>query len=271
MRKIDTFDIALANFNYYQDNIKSLYPGEYLSLKKDANSLFVESYVGCVGKVFPDDAEEIIPYYEKQDKYYIEVFAKKFYTKQQIKLAVVVIVNVYEKDTNFVEPVREFLGDYTSEPKLWIFGEVMEDYSPKRMSVTKTEKYQDAIEELDEYDDIKFVIAGNRIDVFSPYGRKIGELSKKMSEFYIPLMRDPDKFLTVDLTSINENEEGICKCRVEVSVHEKRILVAEHREQKKEQELKRKKLQKEEDNGCLGILSFISIAILVAILIFNFS
>ncbi len=268
MKKIDTFDIALANFENYQNNIKSLYPGEYLSLKRDGDALFVESYIGCVGKIFPNDAEEILPYFQKDDKYYIEVFAKKFYTKHQIKLAVVVIVNVYEKEADFVEPVHEFLGDYTSESKLWVFGEVMEDYSPKRVGVTKTEKYQDALAELDEYDDVKFVIAGNRIDVFSPYGKKIGELSKKMSEFYIPLMRDPDKFLTTDVTSVNENDEGIYKCRVEVSVHEKRTLVAEHRKQQKEQELKRQE-ELEKSNGCFIAIFVVLLFLLVLFFILS--
>lgn len=255
MKRIDSFDISLSNYNEYQDNIKNLYPGEHLTIQKDTSHLFLKSHIGYIGRVFEDDSEEITPYLEDKNKYYIDAYVKKFYTKEQIKLAVVVIIEVYEKGENFKEPIHEFLGDYVTESKEWVFGNVVEDYSPKNITVTKSTNFQKELSRLDDWDEIKFVISDNIIKVFSPYGSQIGELSKKMSELYIPIMKNPDKFLTINVSSININDDDIYKCRLEVSVYEKKTLIEQKKNTKPQKTKNNKSRTKEikKTKGCLGV------------------
>lgn len=234
------FDIALADYTFYQDDIKSLYPGEHLTIEKSGNKLLVKSYKGTVGKIFAEDTEEITPYVEQQEKYYLDAYVKKFYTKEYIKLAVIIIIDVYEKSEDFKTPKYEFLGDYTSESGEWMWGETMDDDSTRKISVIKSNDKlcQNELSKLDEWDEMKFVINNGIIDVYSPYGCKVGELPKKMSDLYIPIMRNPDRFLTINVSSINQNDNDEYKCRLEVSIYEKKRPLYEN---KKTEEKKLKK------------------------------
>lgn len=219
---VESFDITLNKYQMNQDNIKSLYAGEHLSLaKNDRGAINVSSYLGNVGELWEDDADEVFPYLNHPEKYYINTYVKKFYTKESIKLALVIIIDVYEKDQNFVEPEFEFLGDYVSEPKKWVWGMIMDDFNSQKISVTKSSLYQKEISRLEEWDSIKFIINDNTIDVHSPYGKKIGELSKKMSSLYIPYMRNPDNFLDINVSKVRLTESNELKCRLEVTVYKK--------------------------------------------------
>lgn len=273
MKKIHSFDFSVKNYDFYQDNIKNLYPGEHLTLstlKKDNGYTDVEvkAYFGSVGFLFGEDGNEILKYIENPTMYYIDTYVKKFLIKDAIKLALVVIIDVYEKDENFVEPKYEFLGDYHTDSKKYIWGEIMDEISPMKCSVSGINNFPHIAEELGEWEDCKLVINGDVLDVYSEQGSKFGNLSKQASQKLIPYLKNPDNFLTVNISSIRQNDDDKWSCRLEISIHEKRQTIEERKKQEKEQQ-KQQQIKAQNDTRD-AIWGFI-IALIIIFIIYKCS
>ena len=144
-------DVTLKGYDKYQTFIEKLYPGQPLYLELSVNSngydeILVKSNLGIIGELFSEDGEELLPYLKDPDKFYIKTSLKKHYIKESIKLAVVVIIEVFRKDKDFVAPVPVFLGDYiTNYDKYKVgaikIGELNKENSSKIINYLRNEDY----------------------------------------------------------------------------------------------------------------------------------
>lgn len=286
MKKVSFFDFTIKNSKEHQIAINNLYPGQSLDLRIEVKSngyedLFIYSNFGCVGELFSEDGNDVIPYVKDSGKYYIETKVKKFYKKNS-NLSFVVIITVFEKEENFIEPIYPFLGDYYTDSDKYVFGAVMEEDFPKKYTVSNVNNFINVLKNLDDYDSCKLVRNGDIVDVYSELGDKFGNLSKQTSSLIIKYLENPDTFFTADIHSIKENDEGKWSCRIEIDLYIKKTLKVESGSKQKSDEFidnlnlpknegltgAERKLQKEiekkkEQEGCMKFL--VIVVILLAI------
>lgn len=226
MKRINTFDITIQGHKEYEDNIIKTYPKQYVSLfvKKKSNGyedVFVDSIYGILGELYSNDGYQLIPFLKDTTKYHIEAFIKKIYPKDRIYEAIILIVNVYEKDINFIAPQYKFLGNYISNYDKYDFGYMMTDDDEIKCSISKPN--QEVVDDIDDYDNAKLVINGDIVDIYH-FSELVGNLSKKVSEKIISYLQDENRDVKA-LFRISESRTTYEKrARLEVEIKEKKYL-----------------------------------------------
>ena len=212
-------DVTLKGYDKYQTFIEKLYPDQPLYLEHSVNSngydeVFVKSNLGIIGELFSEDGEVLLPYLKEPDKFYIRTSLKKHYIKESIKLAVVVIIEVFKKDKDFVAPVPVFLGDYITNYDKYIFGfSVGEDYEIT-CSLTKLNK--EGLEDLDEYELVFLKISNEIVEVYKVGAIKIGELNKENSSKIINYLRNEDYAVEARIKKVSES-----RCTIDIIIQRK--------------------------------------------------
>lgn len=212
-------DVTLKGYDKYQTFIEKLYPGQPLYLEHSVNSngydeVFVKSNLGIIGELFSEDVEELLPYLKDPDKFYIKTSLKKHYIKERIKLAVVVIIEVFKKDKDFVAPVPVFLGDYITNYDKYIFGFSIEEDCEITCSLTKLNKEE--LEDLDEYELLFLKISNEIVEVYKVGAIKIGELNKENSSKIINYLRNEDYSVEARIKKVSES-----RCRIDIIIQRK--------------------------------------------------
>nr|DAR62648.1 MAG TPA: hypothetical protein [Caudoviricetes sp.] len=216
-------DVTLKGYDKYQTFIEKLYPGQPLYLEHSVNSngydeVFVKSNLGIIGELFSEDVEELLPYLKDPDKFYIKTSLKKHYIKERIKLAVVVIIEVFKKDKDFVAPVPVFLGDYITNYDKYIFGFSIEEDCEITCSLTKLNKEE--LEDLDEYELLFLKISNEIVEVYKVGAIKIGELNKENSSKIINYLRNEDYAVEARIKKVSES-----RCRIEIFLTKKKYIM----------------------------------------------
>lgn len=246
MERVTILDVVLKGYNDYQRFIEKLYPDQPLFLEISENSngyeqILVKSNLGIIGELYSEDASVLLPYLKKTDKFYIKTSLKKHYIKESIKLAVVVIIEVFKKNNDFIEPVPLFFGDYITNYDKYIFGGYPgEDYDLTYF-LTNLNFYK--LEELNEYDPLFLKIYDDIVEVYRVGRIKTGELNKKASSKIINYLQNQDYSVEAHVKKATEQS-----CSVEFLIKKKRYI-------KKTKYLKDKSLLIEgveviNDNGC---------------------
>jgi len=276
-------DVTLKGYDKYQTFIEKLYPDQPLYLEHSVNSngydeILVKSNLGIIGELFSEDAEVLLPYLKEPDKFYIKTSLKKHYIKERIKLAVVVIIEVFKKDKDFVAPVPVFLGDYITNYDKYIFWSLVgEDQDPEiTCSLTKLNKEE--LEDLDEYDLLFLKISNEIVEVYKVGAIKIGELNKENSSKIINYLRNEDYAVEARIKKVSES-----RCRIEIFLTKKKYIMKTNylkdksllisdgytleediriREEKEKERIERRKKREEQDKklapfGAVGCLSVI--------------
>lgn len=212
-------DVTLKGYDKYQTFIEKLYPGQPLYLELSVNSngydeILVKSNLGIIGELFSEDGEELLPYLKDPDKFYIKTSLKKHYIKERIKLAVVVIIEVFKKDKDFVAPVPVFLGDYITNYDKYIFGFSIEEDCEITCSLTKLNKEE--LEDLDEYELLFLKISNDIVEVYKVGAIKIGELNKENSSKIINYLRNEDYSVEARIKKVSES-----RCRIDIIIQRK--------------------------------------------------
>ena len=212
-------DVTLKGYDKYQTFIEKLYPGQPLYLEHSVNSngydqILVKSNLGIIGELFSEDAEVLLPYLKEPDKFYIKTSLKKHYIKERIKLAVVVIIEVFKKDKDFVAPVPVFLGDYITNYDKYIFGFSIEEDCEITCSLTKLNKEE--LEDLDEYELLFLKISNDIVEVYKVGAIKIGELNKENSSKIINYLRNEDYSVEARIKKVSES-----RCTIDIIIQRK--------------------------------------------------
>ena len=212
-------DVTLKGYDKYQTLIEKLYPGQPLYLEHSVNSngydeILVKSNLGIIGELFSEDGEELLPYLKEPDKFYIKTSLKKHYIKESIKLAVVVIIEVFKKDKDFVAPVPVFLGDYITNYDKYIFGFSIEEDCEITCSLTKLNKGE--LEDLDEYELLFLKISNEIVEVYKVGAIKIGELNKENSSKIINYLRNEDYSVEARIKKVSES-----RCTIDIIIQRK--------------------------------------------------
>lgn len=212
-------DVTLKGYDKYQTFIEKLYPGQPLYLELSVNSngydeILVKSNLGIIGELFSEDGEELLPYLKDPDKFYIKTSLKKHYIKESIKLAVVVIIEVFRKDKDFVAPVPVFLGDYITNYDKYIFGFSIEEDCEITCSLTKLNKEE--LEDLDEYELVFLKISNEIVEVYKVGAIKIGELNKENSSKIINYLRNEDYSVEARIKKVSES-----RCTIDIIIQRK--------------------------------------------------
>lgn len=269
MNIIDKFDVTVFGYLDYQDEIKSLYPGQNLELnyKFGERRIYIEGSEGVVGALYEDTTEALLPYIENSDKYYIDTYVKKFYEKEPLKKALVLIIKVYEVSQDFGKPNRPFLGDLiTPDSKKYLWGNLRDSEFPVRCTIDVSRTSPRLLQNLYEGDGVIFVREerSSEINIFDELGGWIGQLPKKFVEQLTAIMVNPDQFISADIIKIGQNESGKWSCRIEIDVLEKKGLLENKSIAPEESQNKPKK--KNKAAGCLktffivlGVIFFIFI------------
>ena len=184
MKKVKSLDVTIKGYEEYKDNIIKTYPKQFVSLiikEKDNGheDVFVESVYGLLGELFSENGEEIIPFLREPQKYYIDAYIKKSYRKERIYEALVLVINIYEKEVGFVEPKKEFLGNYVSNYDKYTWWTIIDGESEIKCSISN--QNPDIVEEIEDYNNAKLVINGDVVDVYF-FSSLVGSISKKSSE-----------------------------------------------------------------------------------------
>lgn len=212
-------DVTLKGYDKYQTFIEKLYPGQPLYLEHSVNSngydeILVKSNLGIIGELFSEDGEELLPYLKDPDKFYIKTSLKKHYIKESIKLAVVVIIEVFKKDKDFVAPVPVFLGDYITNYDKYIFGFSIGEDCEITCSLTKLNKEE--LEDLDEYELLFLKISNDIVEVYKVGAIKIGELNKENSSKIINYLRNEDYSVEARIKKVSES-----RCTIDIIIQRK--------------------------------------------------
>ena len=212
-------DVTLKGYDKYQTLIEKLYPDQPLYLEHSVNSngydeILVKSNLGIIGELFSEDGEVLLPYLKEPDKFYIKTSLKKHYIKESIKLAVVVIIEVFKKDKDFVAPVPVFLGDYITNYDKYIFGFSIEEDCEITCSLTKLNKEE--LEDLDEYELLFLKISNEIVEVYKVGAIKIGELNKENSSKIINYLRNEDYSVEARIKKVSES-----RCRIDIIIQRK--------------------------------------------------
>ena len=216
-------DVTLKGYDKYQTFIEKLYPGQPLYLELSVNSngydeILVKSNLGIIGELFSEDGEVLLPYLKDPDKFYIKTSLKKHYIKESIKLAVVVIIEVFKKNKDFVAPVPVFLGDYITNYDKYIFGFSIEEDCEITCSLTKLNKEE--LEDLDEYELLFLKISNEIVEVYKVGAIKIGELNKENSSKIINYLRNEDYAVEARIKKVSES-----RCRIEIFLTKKKYIM----------------------------------------------
>ena len=214
-------DVTLKGYDKYQTFIEKLYPDQPLYLELSVNSngydeILVKSNLGIIGELFSEDGEVLLPYLKDPDKFYIKTSLKKHYIKESIKLAVVVIIEVFRKDKDFVAPVPVFLGDYITNYDKYIFWSLIgEDQDPEiTCSLNKLNK--EKLYDLCEYDLLFLKISNEIVEVYKVGAIKIGELNKENSSKIINYLRNEDYAVEARIKKVSES-----RCRIDIIIQRK--------------------------------------------------
>ena len=216
-------DVTLKGYDKYQTFIEKLYPDQPLYLELSVNSngydeILVKSNLGIIGELFSEDGEVLLPYLKDPDKFYIKTSLKKHYIKESIKLAVVVIIEVFKKNKDFVAPVPVFLGDYITNYDKYIFGFPIGEDSEITCSLTKLNK--EGLEDLDEYELVFLKISNEIVEVYKVGAIKIGELNKENSSKIINYLRNEDYAVEARIKKVSES-----RCRIEIFLTKKKYIM----------------------------------------------
>lgn len=218
-------DVTLKGYDKYQTFIEKLYPGQPLYLEHSVNSngydqILVKSNLGIIGELFSEDAEVLLPYLKEPDKFYIKTSLKKHYIKERIKLAVVVIIEVFKKNKDFVAPDPVFLGDYITNYDKYIFWDLIgEDQGPE-ITCFLTKLNKEGLEDLDEYDLLFLKISNEIVEVYKVGAIKIGELNKENSSKIINYLRNEDYAVEARIKKVSES-----RCRIEIFLTKKKYIM----------------------------------------------
>lgn len=219
MNRETILDVTLKGYDKYRTLIEKLYPDQPLYLELSVNSngydeILVKSNLGIIGELFSEDGEELLPYLKEPDKFYIKTSLKKHYIKERIKLAVVVIIEVFKKNKDFVAPVPVFLGDYITNYDKYIFGFPVGEDSEITCSLTKlnTGKLYD----LCEFDLLFLKISNEIVEVYKVGAIKIGELNKENSSKIINYLRNEDYSVEARIKKVSES-----RCRIDIFIQRK--------------------------------------------------
>ena len=216
-------DVTLKGYDKYQTFIEKLYPGQPLYLEHSVNSngydeILVKSNLGIIGELFSEDGEVLLPYLKEPDKFYIRTSLKKHYIKESIKLAVVVIIEVFKKNKDFVAPDPVFLGDYITNYDKYIFGfSVGEDYEIT-CSLNKLNK--EGLEDLDEYELLFLKISNDIVEVYKVGAIKIGELNKENSSKIVNYLRKEDYAVEARIKKVSES-----RCTIDIFLTKKKYIM----------------------------------------------
>ena len=216
-------DVTLKGYDKYQTFIEKLYPGQPLYLEHSVNSngydqILVKSNLGIIGELFSEDGEVLLPYLKDPDKFYIRTSLKKHYIKESIKLAVVVIIEVFKKNKDFVAPVPVFLGDYITNYDKYIFGFSIEEDCEITCSLTKLNK--EGLEDLDEYELLFLKISNQIVEVYKVGAIKIGELNKENSSKIINYLRKEDYAVEARIKKVSES-----RCTINIFLTKKKYIM----------------------------------------------
>ena len=216
-------DVTLKGYDKYQTFIEKLYPGQPLYLEHSVNSngydqILVKSNLGIIGELFSEDGEVLLPYLKDPDKFYIRTSLKKHYIKESIKLAVVVIIEVFKKDKDFVAPVPVFLGDYITNYDKYIFWSLIGEDSEITCFLNKLNK--EKLYDLCEYDLLFLKISNEIVEVYKVGAIKIGELNKENSSKIINYLRNEDYAVEVRIKKVSES-----RCTIDIFLKKKKYIM----------------------------------------------
>lgn len=219
MNRETILDVTLKGYDKYRTLIEKLYPDQPLYLEHSVNSngydeVFVKSNLGIIGELFSEDVEELLPYLKEPDSFYIKTTLKKHYIKERIKLAVVVIIEVFKKNKDFVEPVPVFLGDYITNYDKYIFGFPIGEDSEITCSLTKLNMGK--LYDLCEFDLLFLKISNEIVEVYKVGAIKIGELNKENSSKIINYLRNEDYSVEARIKKVSES-----RCTIDIFIQRK--------------------------------------------------
>ncbi len=216
-------DVTLKGYDKYQTLIEKLYPDQPLYLEHSVNSngydeILVKSNLGIIGELFSEDGEVLLPYLKEPDKFYIKTSLKKHYIKESIKLAVVVIIEVFKKDKDFVAPVPVFLGDYITNYDKYIFWSLIGEDSEITCFLNKLNK--EKLYDLCEYDLLFLKISNEIVEVYKVGAIKIGELNKENSSKIINYLRNEDYAVEARIKKVSES-----RCTIDIFLKKKKYIM----------------------------------------------
>ena len=218
-------DVTLKGYDKYQTFIEKLYPGQPLYLEHSVNSngydqILVKSNLGIIGELFSEDAEVLLPYLKEPDKFYIKTSLKKHYIKERIKLAVVVIIEVFKKNKDFVAPVPVFLGDYITNYDKYIFWDLVGEDQDPEITCFLTKLNKEGLEDLDEYELLFLKISNEIVEVYKVGAIKIGELNKENSSKIINYLRNEDYAVEARIKKVSES-----RCTINIFLTKKKYIM----------------------------------------------
>jgi len=218
-------DVTLKGYDKYQTFIEKLYPGQPLYLEHSVNSngydeILVKSNLGIIGELFSEDGEVLLPYLKDPDKFYIRTSLKKHYIKESIKLAVVVIIEVFKKDKDFVAPVPVFLGDYITNYDKYIFWSLVGEDQDPEITCFLTKLNKEGLEDLDEYELLFLKISNEIVEVYKVGAIKIGELNKENSSKIINYLRNEDYAVEARIKKVSES-----RCTIDIFLTKKKYIM----------------------------------------------
>lgn len=216
-------DVTLKGYDKYQTLIEKLYPEQPLYLEHSVNSngydeILVKSNLGIIGELFSEDGEVLLPYLKEPDKFYIKTSLKKHYIKESIKLAVVVIIEVFKKNKDFVAPVPVFLGDYITNYDKYIFWSLIGEDSEITCFLNKLNK--EKLYDLCEYDLLFLKISNEIVEVYKVGAIKIGELNKENSSKIINYLRNEDYAVEARIKKVSES-----RCTIDIFLKKKKYIM----------------------------------------------
>ena len=219
MNRETILDVTLKGYDKYKTLIEKLYPDQPLYLELSVNSngydeILVKSNLGIIGELFSEDGEELLPYLKEPDKFYIKTSLKKHYIKERIKLAVVVIIEVFKKNKDFVAPVPVFLGDYITNYDKYIFGFPIGEDSEITCSLTNLNMGK--LYDLCEFDLLFLKISNEIVEVYKVGAIKIGELNKENSSKIINYLRNEDYSVEARIKKVSES-----RCTIDIFIQRK--------------------------------------------------
>ena len=218
-------DVTLKGYDKYQTFIEKLYPGQPLYLEHSVNSngydeILVKSNLGIIGELFSEDGEVLLPYLKEPDKFYIKTSLKKHYIKERIKLAVVVIIEVFKKNKDFVAPDPVFLGDYITNYDKYIFWDLVGEDQDPEITCFLTKLNKEGLEDLDEYELLFLKISNEIVEVYKVGAIKIGELNKENSSKIINYLRNEDYAVEARIKKVSES-----RCTINIFLTKKKYIM----------------------------------------------
>lgn len=226
MKKVKSLDVTIKGYEEYKDNIIKTYPKQFVSLiikEKDNGhkDVFVECVYGLLGELFSENGEEIIPFLREPQKYYIDAYIKKSYRKERIYEALVLVINVYEKEVGFVEPKKEFLGNYVSNYDKYTWWTIIDGESEIKCSISN--QNPDIVEEIEDYNNAKLVINGDVVDVYF-FSSLVGSISKKSSEEIISYLKNENIDVIPNFRISESRDTYQRKARLLIDLKEKKYI-----------------------------------------------